>query len=322
MFQDPLNALSHLAPLPDHVFGQAVVAEFDDGVLATMIEQGLIISAMPATHITCAACDAGECVPWEPIENAAGSLIGISYVCETIGTEHIGPETWIRQYRINFAGLARLIGEGLGSRQVAEEIEPGWSCRWARLKIGTVMLMVAVARGLNAHDAEPRWKTLGLTPQAVVLNVGPTPRPPASLDPKKAGAYHLTVWSFLDVDDTGRVIVDRECLDEAIGDLRSDRPIPRKPTPIILRQQGQVKELAKEIRERLRSARRALLDGNGGAANRMCTELRSPEAVAKIIGVNRSTIHRWREKAILGMDALDYLLSLADNLDELRSWGE
>ena len=322
MFSDPISVLTALAPLPEHAFGYEVVREFDEGLLASMLTQGLLVEAPTATEVLCAGCDHSESVPWEPVEDATGSLTGIRSICATTGTEHEGPVEWIRRYRIDIAALARVVGTGLGSRQPVEEIESGISYRWPRVRVGGVTLPVVLALGLNGPRSVQRWKSLGLSPHAVVIGIGPTPVPPESLPPPQTGSIHFSIWDVADVDDHGHIHIDRERFEQDVDEHRSGQAKPRKPSPHEQRQINQITELITEVSTRLRDARRALLDGDGGRANGLCVCLRTDDAVAAIIGVNRSTIFRWRTKGVTGMDNLDALLLRArdDTRESLRSW--
>jgi len=182
--------------------------------------------------------------------------------------------------------------------------------------------MVALAQGLNGPDGVRRWRSLGLSRHAVVIGIGATPVPPESLPPTQTGSIYFSIWEFVDVDDQGRVIIDRERFEQDVDEHRSGQKKPRKPSPHEQRQISQIKELITEVTKRLRDARRALLDGEGGRANGLCACLRTDAAVADIIGVDRSTVFRWRNKCVAGMDDLDALLLRArdDTRESLRSW--
>ena len=74
MYRDPLSAVLSLAPLPEAVFGPELAETCDDGVMEALQAQGLLVLAPPATHVVCAACDAGESVLWEPVDDGSGRL--------------------------------------------------------------------------------------------------------------------------------------------------------------------------------------------------------------------------------------------------------
>lgn len=319
MFSDPISVLTALAPLPEHDLGYEVLREFDEGLAEGMVQQRLLQPAPTAEAVPCAACDEQEVVPWVAVEDAQGGLVGIRYICEMTGTEHEGPAAWIRRYRIHLPALAALLGAGLGSRQQAEEIEPG-VYKWPRIKVGAATPMVVLARGLTGPDCLRRWTTLGLSAQAVVIGIGPTPVPPEVLPSEKAGAVHLSIWDVVDVDDDGRVIVDRERFEQEVEAYRSGRTEPRKPTSHEAKKQAQIGRLLKEMSTRLADARRALLDKDGARAEALCAVLRRDADLADIIGVDRSTLHRWRSAEVPGMERIDGLVALASDLEALRGW--
>jgi hypothetical protein len=269
--------------------------------------------------VPCGACDEQELVSWVPIEDARGGLAGIRYTCAVTGTEHEGPAAWIWRYHIHLPALAALVGPGLGSRQQAEEIEPG-VYKWPRIKVGAATPMVVLARGLSGPDSLRRWTALGLSAQAVVIGIGPTPVPPEVLPSEKAGAVHLSIWEVVDVDDDGHVIVDRERFEQEVEAYRSGRAEPRKQTSHEAKKHTQIGRLLKEMSARLADARRALLDKDGARAEALCAVLRRDADLADIIGVDRSTLHRWRSAEVPGMERIDGLVEIASNLEALRGW--
>jgi hypothetical protein len=319
MFSDPISALTALAPLPEHDLGYEVLREFDDGLLESMVRQGLLQTAPTAEVVPCGACDEQELVSWAPLEDAQGGIIGIRYTCEMTGTEHEGPVAWIRRYRLHLPSLAAVVGTGLGSRQQAEEIEPG-VYKWPRIKVGATTPMLVLARGLTGSNCLRRWTALGLSAQAIVIGIGPTPTPPEVLAEGKAGAMHLSIWELVDVDDAGQVVVDRERFEQEVEAYRSGRVEPRKPTSIEAKRQTHIGQLLKELGTRLADARRALLDKDGAHAEALCRCLRRDADLAHMIGVDRSTLHRWRHAEAPGMDRVDCLVGIASDLEALRNW--
>jgi hypothetical protein len=124
----------------------------------------------------------------------------------------------------------------------------------------------------------------------------------------------------VDVDDDGRMIVDRERFEQEVEAYRSGRAEPRKPTSHEAKRQAQIGRLLKEMSTRLADARRVLLDQDGARAEEMCAVLRRDADLAHIIGVDRSTLHRWRNADVPGMERIDGLIAVAGSLDELRRW--
>lgn len=317
MRPDPLSALQILAPLPDQAFGYEEVSTWEDGALDALVADGMVVSAPLATTVWCGGCDEHESVPWDDDPDDRQQ---IRYCCTTYGTEHTAPRSWAARYRVDVEALARRVGTDLGSRQAPEVRATQRIFRWERLPISGVTRTVVIVRGLGWKDGPSLWDQLGLTPSAILIAVGPKPRIPAHLDLSERGTLHLSLWSILDVDDDGRLVVDRERLEEEVAAQVEQRPVAAKPTKRDVGKSAKLQTIAKELRARLVAARVALLDGDGGRAEALCQATVSLSELGKMAGVHKSTVSRLLNAGTPEAAAVQCLLDIARDLEALRAW--
>jgi hypothetical protein len=182
--------------------------------------------------------------------------------------------------------------------------------------------MVILALGLHRPDAEPIWRAMRPSPQAVVIGVDVQPSLPAFLATQHTGLLALPLYQVLDAEDDGKLIVDRDGFFAAVEEQRGRRAPRRHPLATSVKQEGRVRQIVQEMRAQLLAARNAVLDGNHAAARATCQLLACSDYVCRMANANRSTLLRWRRAGVRGIDQIDALMTIAgdDSLEALRSW--
>ncbi len=220
---DLLRVLWERIDVDDPIIDGDEASLLPGGVLARLEGAGLVREIERAQSIVCDACERGHVEEVTFIESPPGSGVRAYVGCPDAGRVRV-PLERLRQWRIDFAGLARGIAGALSLAGDVDEIVPGRLWLLGKASLAGTSRELFLVRGMLWRDARdvvasaPRFLA---SRNAVALLAGRVPNESAW---RAAPPTVVPLDALLSLDGGG-IAVDRRHLDASFGDT------PRPVTP-------------------------------------------------------------------------------------------
>lgn len=278
---------------------------WDPGVGSRLSGMGFLVRMGIAQHAVCPRCDGPHY-----FRRLGGEPPRMATVCPEAGVVTV-LETYLQEWTIDFAALARWCGAQLGALHDPVEVIPGEAWRWDRLSIAASRRMLLVARSASELGVASVWQRLGLTPRAVVLGLDATP---LAADAVASIAHAAPLWSYVD-DDAGLCLSADDLAEDVAATEHAQQTI--RPSPCIAggTRLRVLRLLTRELDDHIRSAQASLRQG---AALPPRPGVRW---LARAVGGSLGTVHRClSDDASAAGRALRLRWAVAGDAEAIRSF--
>ncbi|MCD6416389.1 MAG: hypothetical protein J7M08_06805, partial [Planctomycetes bacterium] len=149
---DPLTVIWKRADAREPRFSSDEVATWTDGLVEQLTDAGLVHQVENATSVVCDACAEGHVEEVTYIENPRHSAVRAYTHCPEHGRVRI-PLDRLRQWEVDFGGVASAVARALELAGDVEEIVPGRIWSLGKATVAAMSRELFLARGLTWEDA-------------------------------------------------------------------------------------------------------------------------------------------------------------------------
>lgn len=174
---NPLAVIWERADAKEPRFSGDEVAAWDDGLVGRFADAGLVHQVENATSVVCDACADGHVEDVTFIESPRRSAVRAYIHCPEHGRVRV-PLDRLRQWEIDFGGIASAVAQALELAGDIEEVVPGRVWFLGKATIAAISRELFLARGLTWQDAAEvlgKSSRLNAAKSALVLVAGEVP---------------------------------------------------------------------------------------------------------------------------------------------------
>ncbi len=193
-------------------FSADEVLSWPKGEEALLTEAGLIRRDSNTTTVICDACADGHVEEVDRFEEPPGSGLRAYIFCPDAGRVAV-PLERLKQWTVDFAGLARAAARALGFTGTIKELVPTRLWSLGKMTAGSKRCEVLLARGVTWDDA-PRVIGPPLDAAGETFLLVPGEIPHAETWPRRPRAAALRQLAHL---DGNRLAIDRSDIEGALG---------------------------------------------------------------------------------------------------------
>jgi hypothetical protein len=174
---DSLAVIWERADAKEPRFSGDEVAAWNDGLVGPFVDAGLVHQVENATSVVCDACADGHVEEVTFIENPLRSPVRAYIHCPEHGRVRVALDR-LRQWEVDFGGIARAIAHALELAGDVEEVVPGRVWFLGKATIAAMSRELFLARGLTWQDAAEvlgKSTRLNAAKSALVFAAGEVP---------------------------------------------------------------------------------------------------------------------------------------------------
>ena len=225
--REPLALIWKRADAREPRFSGDEVATWSDGLVEEFTDAGLVHQVENATSVVCDACAGGHVEDVSFIENPRRSAVRAYIYCPKHGRVRV-PLWRLRQWEVDFGGIASAVARALELAGDVEEIVPGRIWSLGKATVAAMSRELFLARGLTWEDAPEVLGTstrLNAAKSALLFVAGEIPPEDVwnGAAPPVVALKTVTAW------DEAKLLVDRGHLESILATGRRKAP----PIPLI-----------------------------------------------------------------------------------------
>jgi len=224
---DPLAVIWKRADAKEPRFSRDEVATWSDGLVEQLTDAGLLHQVENATSVVCDACAEGHVEEVTYIENPRRSAVRAYIYCPEHGRVRI-PLDRLRQWEVDFGGVASAVARALKLAGDVEEIVPGRIWFLGKTTLAAMSRELFLARGLTWEDAPEvlgASTRLNAAKSALVLVAGQIPPE----DVWNGDAPPVVALKTVAAWNESELLVDRAHLESLMATGRKKAP----PIPLV-----------------------------------------------------------------------------------------